>query len=426
MRWPGLRSLFQSVLGPRRQDRDPIAEHHASKLESVDYDRAIAEYSEAIEINPTDDNAYVCRGNVRAMRGDTAAAMADFAKALELNPRNDSAYYNRGVAQQSAGNWDEAIVDCTRAIELYPERADAYYTRGNAWREKGEFDRAVADYGRAIELNPQDGVAYLNRGVARFALGDASGAIADYSQAIAINPQNDSAYYNRGVARLDVEDFDEAVADLSKAIESSPHDSNAYYYRGIARRHRGEIEAAWQDIEYASNLISLPEPPEGYSWERAPLIRAGFLRPDGWHFKQTEQSGQLAYFITKEPIPADAEEGTTQFETGFSINVWQQVSQVKGVRPSDFAQSYVAVIQQSTEHEVENVGTPSHGSMVGIGVQFRTKNDPDPLRQQLLLVANDATDTLYHIMFESPIRQWDEEWPVARMVLKQLVLHPEV
>ena len=55
------------------------------------YDRAIADYTHAIRLDPTDAGAYYDRGIAYAAKGQTDRAAADFRATLRLDPNNKNA-----------------------------------------------------------------------------------------------------------------------------------------------------------------------------------------------------------------------------------------------------------------------------------------------------------------------------------------------
>ena len=62
-----------------------------------------------------------------------------FSDAIELNPNDAEAYNNRGVAYSNKGDYDRAIADYTKAIELNPDYVEAYSNRGGAYVKKDEM-----------------------------------------------------------------------------------------------------------------------------------------------------------------------------------------------------------------------------------------------------------------------------------------------
>jgi len=199
---------------------------------------------------------YSYRGYIfLAIKGNEDRAIVDYSKAIELDPKYADAYYNRGIAYKRKGNLDQAIADYSKAIELDPKLATAYNNRGIAYRAKGNLDQAIADYTKAIELDPKNATAYNNRGIVYAEQKKYDQAIADFSKAIELDPKYAFAYNNRGNAYSDQKKYDQAIADYSKAIELDPKYANAYWGRGLAFREKGLKAQAIADFEMYLRLV---------------------------------------------------------------------------------------------------------------------------------------------------------------------------
>ena len=77
-----------------------------------DFDRAIADTSEAIQLDPKSANALAIRGEAYRRKGDYHRAIADLNKAIRLNANDPGPFCNRGVAKlkinDSSGHADIA------------------------------------------------------------------------------------------------------------------------------------------------------------------------------------------------------------------------------------------------------------------------------------------------------------------------------
>jgi len=126
---------------------------------------ALAIFISACGTPKIENNAefYYNRGIDRFERGDFDKAIADYNKAIEINPRFAMAYYNLGIAYRRKGHYDQAISDFTKAIEINPKLAMAHYNRGFAYAQgKGQYDQAISDYNKALEIDPRYAGAYNN------------------------------------------------------------------------------------------------------------------------------------------------------------------------------------------------------------------------------------------------------------------------
>jgi tetratricopeptide (TPR) repeat protein len=143
-----------------------------------DYPRAIADYDEAIRLDPRASAAFSKRGNAYYAKGDLPHALADLNQAIALDMNNADAILSRGTVRLEAGDPDRAIVDFNAALLFKPTSAvcaayaAAFRNRGAAFAEKGDQDHAIADFNQAIRLNPEDADAFSGRAAAYEAKGD--------------------------------------------------------------------------------------------------------------------------------------------------------------------------------------------------------------------------------------------------------------
>ena len=191
------------------------------------------------------------QGNASYKLGDYDTAIKNFSQALQLNPRDASAFVNRGNARYEAAQhsgepekqYQAAIADFNQALKLKPQDASALISRGSVRYDvaqyskdpEKEYSTAIADFNQALNLNPRATEAYVKRGVVRYKLAQSRGdfnqgyklAIADFNQALNLNPQEAKAYVKRGIVRYELAqysgdtktDYWEAVADLQKAAK---------------------------------------------------------------------------------------------------------------------------------------------------------------------------------------------------------------
>ncbi|GAX41804.1 tetratricopeptide TPR_2 repeat protein [Tolypothrix sp. NIES-4075] len=224
------------------------------KRRKGDFKGAIADYTEAIRLNPKYVSAYNDRGIARRSLRDNQGAIADYEQAIRLDPKYTLAYYNRGLVRSELGDNQRAIADYNQALEINPKYVYAYVSRGRARRNLGDQQGALADFDQAIRLNPRSALTYVNRGLVRSYLGDKEGAIADYLEVIRFTPKDGVDYYNRGFARAGLGDKQGALADYDQAISLNIKNVNIYNDRGNVRFNLGDKQGAIADYDQAIRL----------------------------------------------------------------------------------------------------------------------------------------------------------------------------
>ena len=85
--------------------------------------------------------------------GDASKAVADYSEAIKLNPTYQFAWNNRGTAYAALEDYPNAIGNYTEAMRLDPKDADPVGNRGLAYEKQGKLELAMADFRAAVALN---------------------------------------------------------------------------------------------------------------------------------------------------------------------------------------------------------------------------------------------------------------------------------
>ena len=196
-----------------------------------EYDKAIADYTEAIRLDPSNPTPTTIGDSPGTRRASSTRPSPISTRRSGSIPENASAYSRRGDA------WS-AKAELRQGDRRFPPRRSGSTpgtprrtaTGATPGRAKGEYDKAIADFDEAIRLDPKDAVAYRNRGDAWQLARGVDKAIADYTEAIRLDPKDAVAYDEPGrPPGCNRQDYDKAIADYStRRSGSTPSDARAY------------------------------------------------------------------------------------------------------------------------------------------------------------------------------------------------------
>jgi tetratricopeptide (TPR) repeat protein len=168
-------------------------------------------------------------------------AIADFDEAIRVDPNYAAGFSNRGVAYMKKEDYDRAIADFDEAIRVDPNYADGFSNRGLAYVEKEDYDRAITDFDEAIRIDPNYAAGFSNRGIAYLQKEDYDRAITDFDQAIRLDPQSAKAYGGRALVFHLKNDYDRAIADYGEAIKLDPDFTSAIDLIAKATKESDEV-----------------------------------------------------------------------------------------------------------------------------------------------------------------------------------------
>jgi tetratricopeptide (TPR) repeat protein len=115
---------------------------------------AVAELSEAVELSPGSAAAHNHLGAAMVQMGELAAAVTELRKATELDPGSAEAHFNLGCALRAQHDPAAALASFQRAVELGPDFAPAWFNLGNELRQQKRLDDAMAAFRRVLAIQP--------------------------------------------------------------------------------------------------------------------------------------------------------------------------------------------------------------------------------------------------------------------------------
>jgi len=208
-------------------------------------------FNSAISINASEPDYFINLGISKLQAGDSVKAIADFEQALSLNPESSLARHNLAVLGKSNSSAADTETLLTDAIEKNPRLPYSYAERGLVRMKAGNLKGALEDYDEAILLDPSDPDYWLNRGLIKEQSKDLNGALADYQQVITLKADYEKGWVNHGNVLVKLNRVAEAIEDYSVAITYYPEYGLAYYNRGLAWHRLGKKAEACKDLDQA-------------------------------------------------------------------------------------------------------------------------------------------------------------------------------
>lgn len=184
---------------------------------------AAKHYRQALELQPTFDQAAIGLAKASHLAEDNAQAENAYLLALEINPRNflarlalarvywrlnrhadaerhqlqvlaenprlGQAHAAHGITLVRMRRFQEGLAALQRGIALGYHDAEVHNFIANAYRADGRTAKAISAYQKSLELDPKYPTAYLNLALTYAELGEPEKARAHYARACQLNPE---------------------------------------------------------------------------------------------------------------------------------------------------------------------------------------------------------------------------------------------
>lgn len=322
-------------------------------VDNLKYDDAVAQFTSAIGLEPSNPDYYFARGQVYEKQAKYPEAKADFEKTLVFSPKEVDAMISLGSVCNKMGNYEESLKLLNRAATLDKRNTKVYPEKVIALTYLKRYDQALlaSDTAIVIKDTPMDyywrGIIYrrLNNDVLgekelrksiskdkklaepRIELADLliptnpKEAMEQCNEVIKNNDRNTAAYLKRAKVFKKNLDYPNAINDISKTILIEPDNADFYFERGKCYQEFNQHVNAINDFSkcIALKAVLKTEDPDAYyarakSYEeimdydkaRADYNRITFLsKYDAKAREMMELSQKRLYEINRETVPPE-------------------------------------------------------------------------------------------------------------------------
>ena len=189
-----------------------------SKYMLCEYDNALKDLNNALEIDRNLTQAYVGRAFTFSKAGKFKESEKDWTEVLRRNANFHAARLERAVARREIGDFQASIRDCNKLLKAGKDKVKAFNTRGLCHEELGLVDEAIEDFMSAYNLSGEPGYLW-NTGNIYMRNNDFEKAIAIYDQIIEFDPNFVGAYTTRGRCKFLQGKEDKAREDFQAGAE---------------------------------------------------------------------------------------------------------------------------------------------------------------------------------------------------------------
>jgi len=157
------------------------------------HDEAMADYQQAISINPGYAEAHANVGHELLLAGKVEEAYGPLVEALRLKPDLAIPQDDLGVVLMEHGNFEEARPHVEESVRLAPANAELQSNLCLDLQRLGRLDEALAHCDEALRLKPDFVNGHFNRGTALAAEGKNAAAEAELERVLAADPNHADA-----------------------------------------------------------------------------------------------------------------------------------------------------------------------------------------------------------------------------------------
>ena len=210
-----------------------------------DVRKAVEFAQSAIELEPSNEPAYLQLGQIFLSRNTPEAAAEIFGEANELFPGSVLVHLGLGLALKDLERFEQAAAVLTNTLIMKPDLGTAFDAIGAVYLDDHKYEKLCTVAAQYIERNPGDYRGYYYLAAAKQKLGDAAAEVQVLvKRSLALNARFAAGHALLGKLMLDNGQDSDAISHLELAIQLRPSYTPAHMYLVTAYTRAGRRDDA--------------------------------------------------------------------------------------------------------------------------------------------------------------------------------------
>ena len=246
-----------------RGERLFIESFHALWMEN-DPVKALDLRKRLVQRYPKDKRAHWLLGLAYGVQNEFDKAIAEYEKAIEIDQEFAPTYNNLGYANILKGEYAQSEEAFKNYIRLIPDEANPYDSMADLLTRMGRHEEAIEHYQKAAELNPMFAISQRKIGLNLVYMGRYAEGRAAYDKALDMEPTPFARVVNREMdafSCLNEGNYPAALAKMDRCIEMAAEANLpgrlALIHSGACRIHSvmGNFEQAQQSLAACRKVV---------------------------------------------------------------------------------------------------------------------------------------------------------------------------
>ena len=190
-----------------------------------EYIRSLKDIEQAIKLTPQSDKdlrfqEFMLRGAIYSITGRHAQALADFNEAVNLDPTSYAAVYQRANTEYELEQFAEAKADYQKLQRMNSRSSESPLGLARIAIKENNLGLANDYLAQAVALDPNNADTYVRRASVRKQMGDHNGAVDDLILAVSSDSKNNKAI--EALVEYGNTNYTATMTGLTNAIRQVP------------------------------------------------------------------------------------------------------------------------------------------------------------------------------------------------------------